>query len=330
MSTGVEAVALLGQRDDRAALGRLVGQADDSSTASASSRSVDAADREELGRHAVAVGDGAGLVEQQGRQSPAASTARPDMASTLRCTRRSMPAMPMADSSAPMVVGIRQTSRATSTMIDWRGVGVDGERLQRDDGQQEDDREPGQQDVEGDLVRRLLPARPLRPGRSSGRGSVSPGLGGDRTTIRSDSTRVPPVTAERSPPDSRITGADSPVMADSSTEAMPSTTSPSPGISSPGLDDAQVADLQLGGRRLDDRAVRLADVGDGLGAGLAQRVGLGLAPPSATASAKLANSTVNHSQTATRPANTLSAAVACGRSRRNRTVVRTLPTRPRT
>ncbi len=31
-------------------------------------------------------------------QSPAASTARPDMASTLRCTRRSMPAMPMADS----------------------------------------------------------------------------------------------------------------------------------------------------------------------------------------------------------------------------------------
>ena len=29
-----------------------------------------------------------------------------------------MPAMPMADSSAPMVVGIRQTSSATSTMTD--------------------------------------------------------------------------------------------------------------------------------------------------------------------------------------------------------------------
>ena len=41
--------------------------------------------------------------------SPAASTARPDMASTLRCTSRSMPAMPIADSSAPIVVGIRQT-----------------------------------------------------------------------------------------------------------------------------------------------------------------------------------------------------------------------------
>ena len=53
------------------------------------------------------------------------------------------------------------------------------------------------------------------------------------TTIRSDVTRVPPVTALRSPPDSRMTGADSPVMADSSTVAMPSITVPSPGISSP-------------------------------------------------------------------------------------------------
>ena len=44
---------------------------------------------------------------------------------------------------------------------------------------------------------------------------------------------MPPVTALRSPPDSRITGADSPVIADSSTVAMPSITVPSPGISSP-------------------------------------------------------------------------------------------------
>ena len=50
------------------------------------------------------------------------------------------------------------------------------------------------------------------------------------TTMRSESTFVPPVTAERSPPDSRTTGADSPVMADSSTEAMPQMMSPSPGI----------------------------------------------------------------------------------------------------
>ena len=51
--------------------------------------------------------------------SPAASTARPDMASTLRCTRRSIPAIPIAESSAPIVVGIRQTSSAISTIIGW-------------------------------------------------------------------------------------------------------------------------------------------------------------------------------------------------------------------
>ena len=54
-----------------------------------------------------------------------------------------------------------------------------------------------------------------------------------RITIRSEMTVVPPVTAERSPPDSRITGADSPVIAASLTEAMPSITSPSPGMTSP-------------------------------------------------------------------------------------------------
>ena len=54
-----------------------------------------------------------------------------------------------------------------------------------------------------------------------------------RTTIQSEITVVPPVTAERSPPDSRMTGADSPVIAASLTEAMPSITSPSPGTTSP-------------------------------------------------------------------------------------------------
>ena len=49
--------------------------------------------------------------------SPAASTARPDIAMTLCWTSRSMPAMPIADSKPPIVVGIRQTSSAISTMI---------------------------------------------------------------------------------------------------------------------------------------------------------------------------------------------------------------------
>ena len=67
-----------------------------------------------------------------------------------------------------------------------------------------------------------------------------------RTLIQSDSTRVPPVTAERSPPLSRMTGADSPVIADSSTEAMPSTTSPSLGIRSPASTSTMSPGLSCG------------------------------------------------------------------------------------
>ncbi len=62
---------------------------------------------------------------------------------------------------------------------------------------------------------------------------VEPGAAVMRTLMRSESTVVPPVTAERSPPASRMTGADSPVIALSLTEAKPSTISPSPGMMSP-------------------------------------------------------------------------------------------------
>ena len=49
--------------------------------------------------------------------SPAASTARPLVAMTLRRMRRSMPLMPMALSRPPMVVGMRHTSSAMSTGV---------------------------------------------------------------------------------------------------------------------------------------------------------------------------------------------------------------------
>ncbi len=48
-------------------------------------------------------------------QSPAASTALPLMARTLAWMSRSMPAMPMAERSAPIVVGMSVTSSATRT-----------------------------------------------------------------------------------------------------------------------------------------------------------------------------------------------------------------------
>ena len=48
--------------------------------------------------------------------SPATSTARPDLAITFALSALSMPAMPMAGSRPPIVVGIRQTSSATSVV----------------------------------------------------------------------------------------------------------------------------------------------------------------------------------------------------------------------
>ncbi|MGY4326638.1 hypothetical protein ACVWWG_001055 [Bradyrhizobium sp. LB7.2] len=118
-----------------------------------------------------------------------------------------------------------------------------------------------------------------------------------RTRIQSDSTCVPPVTADRSPPDSRMTGADSPVIAASLTEATPSITSPSEGMVSPASTSTMSSTLRLvPGTRLKARPAPLRSL-----AWLSVRVlrsdsACALPRPSATASAKLANSTVNQSQ----------------------------------
>ena len=131
---------------------------------------------------------------------------------------------------------------------------------------------------------------------------VSPGLTDTRTTIQSDSTRVPPVTDEKSPPDSRMTGADSPVMALSSTDAD-------------ALDDLAVGRNDV--MRLDQHHVAFAQIlrlDECRLAGAPRVFGRCVLAitvwrmlrsadawarlrPSASASAKLANSTVNSSQT---------------------------------
>jgi hypothetical protein len=124
--------------------------------------------------------------------------------------------------------------------------------------------------------------------------NVSPGLEVIFTLMKSLSTRVPPVTADRSPPASRITGADSPVIADSSTEATPSTISPSPGISSPADTETRSPErnLALGiSSILPSEMIRLAMVSDRARRSVSA---CALPRPSAIASAKLANSTVNH------------------------------------
>ncbi len=128
---------------------------------------------------------------------------------------------------------------------------------------------------------------------------VSPGFTVTRTRIQSDSTRVPPVTEEKSPPDSRMTGADSPVMALSSTEATPPITSPSAGMTS------WHSTRTTSPLRRSSAFTGVVRCSPGLTTFLAMTVwrmprsavACARLRPSASASAKFANSTVNRSQT---------------------------------
>eukprot|EP01022_Parablepharisma_sp_SALTPOND_P006709 TRINITY_DN12717_c1_g1_i1.p1 TRINITY_DN12717_c1_g1~~TRINITY_DN12717_c1_g1_i1.p1 ORF type:complete len:1877 (-),score=641.20 TRINITY_DN12717_c1_g1_i1:7532-13162(-) len=170
--------------------------------------------------------------------SPAASTARPEVAITLACIMRLMPATPMAESRPPMVVGIRHTSSAIKAVTDTGAPAPAAVTENSENGSsvtvtsRNTSVNATSSSVRasslGVFWRRAPSTMAIMRSRKA-----SPGFTETRTTIQSDSTRVPPVTAEKSPPDSRITGADSPVMALSSTVATPSMTSPSAGTVSP-------------------------------------------------------------------------------------------------
>ncbi len=138
--------------------------------------------------------------------------------------------------------------------------------------------------------------------------NVSPGLTLHWITSQSERMRVPPVTDAKSPPDSRITGADSPVMALSSTDAPPSITSPSQGMMSPAststtspLRSSSAGTWSIGAPYLASRNLRAKAVFFTPFRLLA----CALLRPSASASAKLANSTVNHSHRLIAPVNSV-------------------------
>ena len=117
-----------------------------------------------------------------------------------------------------------------------------------------------------------------------------------RTTMRSERTLVPPVTAERSPPDSRMTGADSPVIADSSTDAMPSVISPSEGMMSPAWQTTRspLVSADAGTRSsVPSARMRRASVSERIRRSVSA---CALPRPLAMASAKLAKMTVRKSQ----------------------------------
>ena len=105
----------------------------------------------------------------------------------------------------------------------------------------------------------------------------SPGPAEMRTMIRSDSTVVPPVTPDRSPPASRMTGADSPVIAASLTTRAAFDHFAVAGNDLVRFDDDPVAGPQLDRGDLLDRLVGAQAKGRRGDARLAQRLGLRLA-----------------------------------------------------
>ena len=127
---------------------------------------------------------------------------------------------------------------------------------------------------------------------------VWPGSAVIRTTIRSDSTRVPPVTDDRSPPDSRTTGADSPVIAASSTLATPSTISPSPGMMSP-VSQTTRSPWCSSEAGTDCSTPPTSRRATAVSRPARSEAAWALPRPSATESARLAKSTVSHNHTVT-------------------------------
>src|SRR5215471_6536731 len=261
--------------------------------------------------------------------SPAASTALPLMASTLCCITRSMPAMPMAESSPPIVVGIRHTSSETSTVTVGASPVPLALTLKIANGCRLTTASKNTSVRPAITILRAISLGVFCRSAPSTRAiirsrNVSPGFEVIFTLIQSLSTFVPPVTALRSPPDSRITGALSPVIADSSTLAMPSMTSPSPGmISSASTRTMSPARSWVAGT-ISKRApvIRRAVVSVLV---LRSVSACALPRPSAMASAKFANSTVNHSHSVICSVNPARAAPVA-KSRSARIVVISAPT----
>ena len=149
-----------------------------------------------------------------------------------------MPAMPMAESSPPMVVGIRQTSSATSTvMVIGRALpgglhAVQREWQQGDAHHQEDDGEGCQQDVQGDLVGRLLALGAFHQADHAVEEAFA-GVGGDPDDqpVGEDARAA----GDRAAVAARFADHRGAFAGDgaSSTEAIPSITSPSAGMISP-------------------------------------------------------------------------------------------------
>ncbi len=263
---------LLGEDDDRAALGRLVGERGELRRLGQLGL-LDPRHRDELRRLAVAERDRAGLVEQQ-HVDVAGRLDRPSGEGEHVVADEAVHAGDPDRREQGADRG-RDQRHQQRDQGDDRGVGAGelGEGAQRDDDGEEDEGEPGEQDVEGDLVRRLAPLGPLDQGDHPVEEAL-PGLLGDLDDdpVGEDAGAAgdgAAIAARLAHHRRRLAGdrrlVDRGDALDHGAVA---------GDRLPRLDHDDVAAVQLRGRLL----AAVAEAGDGLGAHRAQRVGLRLAP----------------------------------------------------
>ena len=151
-----EAEIALGERDNRAALGRVVGKARGKRRGGEIFR-PHAVDGQELGRHAIAEGDRPGLVEEEridvARRLDGAAGGRDDV--------EAHEPIHAGDADGREKAADRRRNEADEQRDqDGRGENrprIFGDRPERDADDQEDDGEAGQQDRQRQFVRRLLP-----------------------------------------------------------------------------------------------------------------------------------------------------------------------------
>ena len=217
----------------------------------------------------------------------------------------------MAESNAPIVVGIRHTSSATSTMIVCARAAVVGERLQRHHRDQEDQRESGEQDVERDLVRRLLALgaldeadHPVEEGLARLGGDLDRDLVGEHARSAGHGRAV----AARLPDDRRRLAGDRRLV--DAGDAVDDGAVARDDLARD--DDHHVTHREVGARDVVDACRRRKRRWATVSWRAARSVSACALPrPSATASAKLANSTVNHSHAATSPRTRSRCATTC-------------------
>ena len=276
MSCELQAVALDGEVHDGTTLGCLVGLGRQQRR-HRELVLLDAHDRQEGARHPVAVGDRAGLVEQEGAH----------VAGGLDGSARHGQDVALHESvHAGDADGRQQRADGGRDQADQEGdehddrlrqtrVGRVG--LDRGGGQQQDEGQPGEQDVEGHLVRGLLPIGSLDEGDHPIDEAVArhrrdpdhdlirqhPGATGHRAAVASRFTD----DRRRLAGDGRLVDGRDPL--DDIAVARDDL---------PGDHDAQVAQLQVGRPHLDE-PLGSAHPGHRLRPRLAQGGGLGLPPP---------------------------------------------------